>query len=140
MIAGSLVALAIMLTILYRAGADASTAIIGGTLLNMAVFAAMCSYVLQAVSFILLRREHAHIERPYVSPFGVPGAVVTIVLAGITILFQFADPVYRQGVIGVAIWFAIGLLYFAIFGRRHLVLSPEEEFAVTKGVSDYKTH
>ena len=42
--------------------------------------------------------------------------------------------------IGVAVWFAVGLLYFAIFGRRHLVLSPEEEFALTKGVSDYKTH
>ena len=140
MIGGSLVALAIMLTIWYRAGADAGAAIIGGTLLNMAVFAAMCSYVLQAVSFIMLRREHTHIERPYVSPFGITGAAVTIVLAAITIVFQFADPVYRQGVIGVAIWFAVGILYFALFGRRHLVLSPEEEFAVTKGVSDYKTH
>ena len=27
----------------------------------------------------------------------------------------------------------IGLLYFAIWGRHRLVLSPEEEFAVTHG-------
>ena len=140
MIGGAVVALAIMLIIWFRSGVDAGSAIIGGTLLNMAVFAAMCSYVLQAVAFILLRREHAHIERPYVSPFGVPGAVVTIVLAGITIAFQFADPIYRQGVIGVAIWFAVGILYFALVGRKHLVLSPEEEFALTKGVADYKSH
>lgn len=140
MTAGSLVALIIMLTIWFRAGPTGSTAIIGGTLLNMAVFAAMCSYVLQAVAFILLRRDHTHIERPYVSPFGIPGAVVTIVLAVVTIAFQFADPVYRQGVVGVAIWFAVGILYFAAVGRRHLVLSPEEEFALTKGVADYKTH
>lgn len=140
MIGGSLVALAIMLTIWYRAGYDASNAIIGGTLLNMAVFAAMCSYVSQAVSFILLRTQHSHIDRPYTSPFGVPGAVVTLVLALITIGFQFADPVYRQGVVGVAIWFAIGVLYFALFGRHKLVLSPEEEFALTKGALDYKTH
>ena len=60
---------------------------------------------------------------------------MTFVLALITIGFQFADPVYRQGVIGVAIWFAVGILYFALFGRHKLVLSPEEEFALTKGVA-----
>jgi hypothetical protein len=25
------------------------------------------------------------------------------------------------------------LLYFAFFGRKHLILSPEEEFAMSKG-------
>jgi ethanolamine permease len=140
MIVGALVGLGLMLSIWFYVGADASTGIIGGTLLNMAVFGAMCSYVAQAVSFILLRTQHTHIERPYKSPFGIPGAVVTVVLALITIGFQFADPIYRQGVIGVAIWFAVGIVYFGLFGRRHLVLSPEEEFALTKGVADYKTH
>ena len=40
----------------------------------------------------------------------------------------------------MAIWFAVGILYFALVGRHKLVLSPEEEFALTKGVADYKTH
>jgi ethanolamine permease len=40
-----------------------------------------------------------------------------------------SDPVYRQGVYGAAIWYGAGLLYFALYRRRHLVLSPEEEFA-----------
>ena len=31
------------------------------------------------------------------------------------------------------VFFIIGLVYFAIFGRHRLVLSPEEEFAVTHG-------
>ncbi|WP_088344378.1 MULTISPECIES: amino acid permease [Rhodomicrobium] len=140
MIAGAVVALAIMLSIWFYVGVDASTGIIGGTLLNMAVFGAMCSYIAQAVSFILLRTQHAQIERPYKSPFGIPGAVVTIVLALITIGFQFADPIYRQGVIGVAIWFAVGMVYFALIGRRKLVLSPEEEFALTKGAAEYKSY
>ena len=48
-------------------------AAIGGTLLNMAVFGAMCSYVLQAISFILLRKNLPDIPRPYRSPFGIPG-------------------------------------------------------------------
>jgi len=35
----------------------------------------------------------------------------------------------------VAAYFAIAILYFAIAGRHRLVLSPEEEFALTKGES-----
>jgi ethanolamine permease len=31
------------------------------------------------------------------------------------------------------IWFAAGLLYFAVTGRKTLVLSPEEEFALSRG-------
>lgn len=140
MITGALVALAIMLGIWFYLGAEAGAAVIGGTLLNMAVFGAMCSYIAQAVSFILLRRQHAHIERPYRSPLGEFGAYLTILIALVTIGFQFADPVYRQGVIGVAIWFAVGILYFALAGRHKLVLSPEEEFALTKGSTEYKSY
>ena len=43
---------------------------------------------------------------------------------------QLQDPVYRDGVYGVAIWYAIGILYFAAYGRKKLVYSPEEDFAV----------
>ncbi len=130
MIVGSIVALAVMFVLWFSLGAETGGTIIGGTLLNMAVFGAMCSYVLQALSFILLRRNQPHIQRPYRSPLGVPGAALTIVIALVTILYQLSDPVYRQGVIGVAIWFAIGILYFALHGRRRLILSPEEEFAL----------
>ena len=34
---------------------------------------------------------------------------------------------------GVAIYYVLGVLYFAIAGRHRLVLSPEEEFALTLG-------
>jgi ethanolamine permease len=105
----------------------------------MAVFGAMISYVMQALPFIMLRVKLPDIERPYRSPFGIPGAVLTIVIALATIAFQVLDPVYRQGVIGVAIWFAVGLVYFALIGRHKLVLSPEEEFAMAKGKAEYKS-
>jgi len=36
--------------------------------------------------------------------------------------------------------YVLGLLYFAFVGRHQLVLSPEEEFALTKGESEYKTY
>ena len=130
MIAGALVGLAIMLVLFFGLGAEAGSAVIGGTLLNMAVFGAMCSYIAQGISFILLRRNHATIDRPYRSPFGIAGAVATIAVALVTLAFQLSDPTYRVGVVGVAIWFAIGIAYFALIGRHRLILSPEEEFAL----------
>nr|WP_297459061.1 amino acid permease [uncultured Halomonas sp.] len=130
MIGGALVGLTIMLVCFFTLGADKGSAIIGGTLLNMAVFGAMCSYVAQAVSFILLRKNYPAIERPYRSPFGTWGAWTTIVIALVTIYFQLSDSVYRAGILGVAIWFAVGIIYFALIGRNRLILSPEEEFAM----------
>ena len=37
---------------------------------------------------------------------------------------------YREGVVGAAIWYALGILYFAVKGRHQLVRSPEEQFAI----------
>jgi ethanolamine permease len=140
MVSGAVVALAIMLFVWFRVGAEGSTAVIGGTLLNMAVFGAMLSYIAQAAAFIALRSKLPNIPRPYRSPLGVPGAALTIIIALVTIGYQLADPVYRVGVIGVAIWFLIGIVYFALVGRNKLVLSPEEEFALSRGTAEYKSH
>ena len=43
------------------------------------------------------------------------------------------DEDYRPAVYGTLIYFVLGILYFAIAGRHRLVLSPEEEFALTQG-------
>jgi ethanolamine permease len=130
MIGGAVLGLAVMLALWFQLGSAAGSAIIGGTLLNMAVFGAMLSYIAQGISFILLRRNQPDIERPFVSPFGVAGASLTILIALVTLGFQVSDPVYRQGIIGVAIWFAVFVAYFALIGRNKLILSPEEEFAM----------
>jgi ethanolamine permease len=106
---------------------------VGAALLTMAVFGAVISYFMQMVSFVLLRRKLPHIERPYVSPVGEAGAVVAAVIALISLVSLFFNADYRPGVIGTLLWFAAGLLYFALVGRHQLVFSPEEEFAVTQG-------
>ena len=129
LVTGALVGLAVLLIAWFGAGSEKGGAFIGGALLNMAVFGAMISYILQASAFIRLRIKCPRIERPYVSPLGVPGAVATIAIAAVTLGFQLSDPVYRQGVIGAVIWYGAGLLYFALYRRKYLVLSPEEEFA-----------
>ena len=120
----------VMLVVWFTMGGEKAGSFIGGVLLNMAVFGAMFSYLLQALTFIQLRRRFPNIERPFRSPFGVVGAGLTVIIALITIGFQLADPVYRTGIIGVAIWYALTILYFAVHGRKTLVMSPEEEFAL----------
>jgi ethanolamine permease len=133
--AGSIMGFTTMLILWFAVKGDTtrSTAIIGGTLLNMAVFGAMISYAMQGLSFIVLRSKLPNIIRPYRSPVGVPGAFVTIVIALVTIYFQLQDPVYRKAVYYVAGFYVLGILYFAVYGRNQLILSPEEEFALSKG-------
>ncbi|MGE5260062.1 MAG: amino acid permease [Actinomycetota bacterium] len=130
LITAAVIGLAVMLIVWLTMGGERAGSFIGGILLNMAVFGAMFSYLLQGLTFIQLRRRFPNIERPFRSPLGVTGAVLTVIIALVTIGFQLADPLYRTGVIGVAIWYGLAILYFAAYGRKSLVLSPEEEFAV----------
>lgn len=131
MILGSVMALAVMFSLWYGLGAEGAGAVIGATLLNMAVFGAMFSYIMQALSFIILRSKLPNIERPYRSPLGVVGAGLTVVIAVVTLFYQLKDPKYVLGIYWVAGWFVAGILYFAIIGRHKLILSPEEEFAIS---------
>jgi ethanolamine permease len=103
---------------------------VGAVLLNMAVFGAVIAYIMQMISFVRLRQLLPNIERPYVSPLGNMGAIVAGVIAFVTLIFLFLNPDYIVGVYGCAIWFAAGLIYFAVYGRNTLVYSPEEDFAV----------
>jgi ethanolamine permease len=80
-----------------------------------------------------LRRNLPNIERPYRSKWGVPGAMIAGILAATSLVTIFLNDAYRPGVYGVAIYYLLGVLYFAIAGRHRLVLSPEEEFALTLG-------
>ncbi len=124
--AGSALGFAAALSI--QLAGQAST--VGAILLNMAVFGAVLAYILQMLSFILLRRKFPSIDRPYVSPLGTPGAAIAMLLAAVTLATLFLNRDYNRGVIGAGVWFLCGLAYFALYARKRLVLSPEEEFAL----------
>lgn len=128
---GAIVGFAVMMVI-FIVRSDTAGAIIGGTLLNMAVFGAMISYFMQGLSFVVLRKNLPHIHRPYVSPLGQAGGYIVMVIALVTLFMQLQDPVYRNGVYFAAAWYAICIVYFAAIGRNKLVYSPEEEFATTE--------
>ena len=116
--------------IIYESGAGST---VGGALLNMAVFGAVISYFMQCLSFVLLRRKLPHIERPYRSPVGEWGALIAAAIALVTLIAIFWNADYRPGVYGVALFYLVALIYFAVAGRHRLVLSPEEEFAMSHG-------
>jgi len=134
LIAGAVVGYALAVLI-YQLGKSegALAGRIVGALLYMAVFGAVISYAMQCLSFILLRRRLPHIERPYRSPVGEWGAAIAGVIAVVALVSLYLNDDYRPGVYGTLIYFVLGILYFAISGRHKLVLSPEEEFAVTHG-------
>jgi uncharacterized BrkB/YihY/UPF0761 family membrane protein len=104
-----------------------------GALLYMAVFGAVISYFMQCLSFIMLRRNLPHIERPYRSPVGIWGAAIAGAVALVSLVSLYLNEDYRPGVYGTLIYFLLGIVYFAVAGRHRLVLSPEEEFAMTRG-------
>jgi ethanolamine permease len=111
---------------------------VGAVLLNLAVFGAVISYALQMLAFILLRIRLPEIARPYRSPLGVPGAAAALLISLVALGSLFAsDPVYRGVALAALFWYALGLLYFAIWGRHRLVKSPEEEFALRAARGDF---
>jgi len=103
---------------------------VGAVLLNMAVFGAVLAYVLQMASFILLRVRFPRIERPYRSPIGITGAVLAGAIAALTLWMLFRNTDYNKGVLGAAVWFLLGIGYYAAYARRRLVLAPEEQTAL----------
>jgi ethanolamine permease len=126
LMAGSGLGLAAALAI-YLSGQKGA---VGAVLLNMAVFGAVIAYILQMASFVLLRIKLPDVERPYVSPLGTAGAVAAALIAAVTLVTLFLNPDYNRSVLGAAIWFLLGIAYFAMYARHRLILSPEEEFAL----------
>ena len=134
LIAGAVIGfLLVWLMYLLGQSENALAGKIVGALLYMAVFGAVISYFMQCMAFIMLRRKLPNIERPYRSPWGVGGAAVAAFIALVALVSLFFNADYRPGVVGTLVYFVIGLVYFALVGRHKLVLSPEEEFALSRG-------
>ncbi|MCS7038006.1 MAG: ethanolamine permease [Caldilineales bacterium] len=117
------------------------TGILGAALLNMAVFGAVISYVLMMVSYIIIKRRMPNLKRPYVSPGGTLFAWIALILAALAAVSTLANPDYRPGVLGVAVFYLLGILYFLLWGRHQLVAeAPEEEFALIEAAQAELAH
>jgi ethanolamine permease len=106
----------------------------GDLLIQMAVFAALISYVMMMVSHLVLRRRFPDLPRPY----RTPGYPVTPAVALVLALVAMSSTLAYGGAAGFAILgtlavFAVGLLYFGFYSRHHLVATaPEEEAALVR--------
>jgi ethanolamine permease len=89
---------------------------------------------MQMVSFIILRRKFPNANRPYKSPWGIPGAVIAGVIAVLIFFGFFINEPARPAIAAIAVVYVIILVVFAVYGRKNLVLSPEEEYAVSGGL------
>jgi len=112
---------------------EAAASSASGVILFIAVFGAVISYMMQMVAFVILRRKFPNANRPWKSPTGVGGAVVAFIIAFGAFLGILLNSVFLTAVITFVVVFVVGILLFALFGRHRLVLSPEEEYALSGG-------
>jgi ethanolamine permease len=107
----------------------------GDLLIQIAVFAALISYVMMMLSHFILRRDEPDMERPYKTP-GYPvtpaiALVLSVLAMGSTLFYaqRTAASLVVFMVGGVIVIYALGFLYYWLYSRHHLVAdAPEEEF------------
>ena len=131
LLVGAVIGFAALVLVDSLGGADG---VAGAIVLNIAVWGAVIAYVLQMVSFVILRKKFPNASRPYVSPWGAPGAVIAGILSLAIFFGFFINEPARPAIAAIAVIYVVMLIVFALYGRKRLVLSPEEEYAVSGGI------
>ena len=131
LIAGGLIGF-VALIVVDTAGGSGGVA--GAIVLNIAVWGAVVAYILQMVSFLVLRKRFPNAKRPYRSPWGVPGAISAAIIAAFIFLGFLLNPAYQPAIIAIVVVYIVMLIGFAAWGRKRLIMSPEEEYAVSGGL------
>ncbi|PDQ34714.1 MAG: amino acid ABC transporter permease [Candidatus Lumbricidophila eiseniae] len=128
------VALVVVDLLKAAGGDDGAGATAGSIVLNIAVWGAVVAYLMQMVSFVILRRRFPNAKRPYLSPWGVPGAVAAGIIAALIFVGTLINTAFQPAIIAIAVVYVVMLAFFALWGRHRLILSPEEEYAITGGL------
>ncbi|CAK4623073.1 hypothetical protein LEN26_011647 [Aphanomyces euteiches] len=117
---GSIIGLIMTIIMYYAIGFVRLSAV----LINLALLGALISYAFQLASFISLRVHEPNLVRPYRSPFGVPGAVLCILLvvyALFTIIHQgTSGSDFLVSIVIAIVYFALGALYYVVLARHHI--------------------
>jgi ethanolamine permease len=111
-------------------------AVAGAIILNIAVWGAVVAYFLQMVSFIILRRKLPNVERPYKSPWGLFGAYSAAAIAALVFVGLLLNPAFQAAIVAIIVVYALILIGFGLHYRKQLVLSPEEEYALSGGTHE----
>ncbi len=131
LVVGAVIGVLVLIFVDATGGAGGTA---GATALNIAIWGAVVSYIMQMISFVILRRKFPNAKRPYKSPTGVPGAIVAGVIAFGAFLGILTNSVFATAVVTFLVIFVVGVILVALVGRHSLVLSPEEEYALSGGM------
>lgn len=104
----------------------------GDLLMQIAVFAALISYVMMMISHFVLRRRFPRLHRPYRTPGYplTPAIALVLALVALSSSLFYAEAALVSVLATLAV-FGIGLAYFGLYSRHRLVASaPEEEAAL----------
>ncbi|MFT2817793.1 amino acid permease [Leifsonia sp. A12D58] len=124
----------VVVDVLSSLDATGAGAVAGAIVLNIAVWGAVLAYLMQMVSFVVLRRKYPNAKRPYVSPWGVPGAIIAGLLSAAIFVGFLLNEAFQPAIVAIAVVYVVMLIGFALWGRHQLILSPEEEYAVSGGL------
>ncbi|MGA7935154.1 MAG: amino acid permease [Kovacikia sp.] len=105
---------------------------LSAVILNMAVFAALLTYILVMFSYIKLKITNPDLPRPYKSPLGIPGAIIAAVLAILALIACLSTPTYRFGFWGILVALVVAMVYFFLVSRNQLVAQAPEEAAALR--------
>ena len=133
LVAGAIIGYVALLLVQWWGG---SGGVAGKIVLNIAVWGAVVAYFMQMVSFVILRRKYPNAKRPYISPWGIPGAVAAAIIAALIFVGFLLNPDYLPAIVAIAVVYVVMLLIFAFYGRHRLVLSPEEQYALNGGLDE----
>lgn len=88
---------------------------------SLKVLASMFTYIAIAVSFIIFRVHYPAIKREYVSPWGIPGAVICILVSVLNIISVAAFQDNQHAIIGFAVIISLSSLYYYYVVRHRQV-------------------
>ncbi len=134
LIVGAVIGFIALVVLDLLAGVEGVGAVAGAIILNIAVWGAVLAYLLQMVSYVILRRKFPNAKRPYKSPWGVGGAVMAGVIAALIFVGLLINPTFQPAIIAILVVYVVILIGFGVWGRHRLVLSPEEEYAISGGL------
>ena len=123
----------VVLDVLARVNEDLGT-VAGAIVLNIAVWGAVLAYGMQMVSFLILRKKFPNVERPYVSPWGKTGAWTALLISALVFVGFLLNPAFGPAIVAIIVVYVLILIGFGVYGRHRLVLSPEEEYALSGGL------
>lgn len=134
LIVGAVIGFVALVVLDLLAGVEGVGAVAGAIILNIAVWGAVLAYLLQMVSYVILRRKFPNAKRPYKSPWGIGGAIMAGVIAALIFIGLLINPTFQPAIIAILVVYVVILIGFGVWGRHRLVLSPEEEYAISGGL------